>query len=583
MKLSTALSDNLPPESIVPAEVLSTLRTPKGYRLSSTGILRVTPRTRTARGYTTRLTSAPMLIVRRVTDILTGEASRQVVWYGPDGWTSRIVARDDLLRPAGLMSLVKYDAPITSLNSKRLVTYFAAMEAKNMEALPSLDCASRMGWLPDGSFLLPDLHFAPDDRPRDILLTPKGNRAKLATAWTPRGSWPAWLSTVEKVLDYPYMMIALYASAAAPILKILRLPGFIVDFSGETTGGKTTALRLAASVWGKPTDDYPTTLYSWDVSIPWVESAAGFLHSLPLILDDTKRARQKKVISDVIYAFCQGQGRGRATGDVPTWHSVLISSGEGAAPSYSNDAGTRARVLNLSGKPLGGHPQEGAKLSEDIQYALSSNYGHLGRRVIEYLVSNRENHEQLRKLFELAREEYASIAQSAVGRRHSAHLACLEVAASIVHQLGIPRPERDPFADLVKAAADAGNDADLPLAALYEVVSWTLTNQDHFWGRHDPACVSKYLPPKAPPTGWAGAWSPKDNWTFIGYTRSRLTELLDSFGHHADEVITAWNNRGWFDNAGRKQTSRVKRVGDHNLRCLCLTREMVELIANEMQ
>tara|TARA_R110000823_G_scaffold22893_19_gene68669 strand:+ start:510 stop:989 length:480 start_codon:yes stop_codon:yes gene_type:complete len=159
----------------------------------------------------------------------------------------------------------------------------------------------------------------------------------------------------------------------------------------------------------------------------------------------------------------------------------------------------------------------------------------------------------------------------------------LEVAASIVHQLGIPRPERDPFADLVKAAADAGNDADLPLAALYEVVSWTLTNQDHFWGRHDPACVSKYLPPKAPPTGWAGAWSPKDNWTFIGYTRSRLTELLDSFGHHADEVITAWNNRGWFDNAGRKQTSRVKRVGDHNLRCLCLTREMVELIANEMQ
>mgnify|MGYP003668970343 FL=1 len=207
-----------------------------------------------------------MLIVRRVTDILTGEASRQVVWYGPDGWTSRIVARDDLLRPAGLMSLVKYDAPITSLNSKRLVTYFAAMEAKNMEALPSLDCASRMGWLPDGSFLLPDLHFAPDDRPRDILLTPKGNRAKLATAWTPRGSWPAWLSTVEKVLDYPYMMIALYASAAAPILKILRLPGFIVDFSGETTGGKTTALRLAASVWGKPTDDYPTTLYSWDVS-----------------------------------------------------------------------------------------------------------------------------------------------------------------------------------------------------------------------------------------------------------------------------------------------------------------------------
>jgi len=583
VKLLKALADNLPPESIAPASVLSELQTPRGYRLTSEGIFKITARTRTARGQTSRITSAPMFIVRRVTDTLTGTASRQVAWYGPSGWTSRVVSRETLLSPSGLMSLVKYDAPITGSNSKRMVPYFAALEAKNMHAFPSLDCASRMGWLPDGSFLLPDIHFAPDDRPRDILLTPQGRDSLLAPAWTPSGSWAQWLSTVEKVLEYPYMMIALYASAAAPILRLLRLPGFIVDFSGETTGGKTTALRLAASVWGKPTDDFPTTLYSWDSSIPWVENTAGFLHSLPLILDDTKRARSSKLISDVIYAFCQGQGRGRARGPIPTWHSVLISSGEGSAYGYSNDAGTRARVLNLAGKPLGRDPQEGAKLSEDLQYALAANYGHLGRRLIEYLVSNRENHDQLRKLFELSREEYATIAQSAVGRRHAAHLACLEVAATIVHQLGIPRPKRDPFADLVKAAADAGNDADVPLAALYEVVSWSIKHEDHFWGRHDPACVSKYLPPKPPPTGWAGAWTPGDKWTYIGFTRNGLSDLLERLGHYPNEIITAWNNRGWFDNEGRKQISRVRRVGDHNLRCLCLKRDMVEIVLNEIR
>jgi uncharacterized protein (DUF927 family) len=249
-----------------------------------------------------------------------------------------------------------------------------------------------MGWLSDGSFILPDVHYTPDQEPTNFALTPPPGLEQLAKGWNSAGTWNDWIEAIRMIQPYPYMMIAIYASAAAPLLTVLRLPGFVVDFSGETSGGKTTALRLSASVWGKPADSYPTAMYSWDATKVWIERTTGYLHNLPLILDETKRVRHPRMIRDVIYDFCQGQGRGRGSVDgtrsMSSWRSILISSGEGAATSFSQDAGTRARVLSLKGKPLGSDPEQGGKISEDVQMMLADNYGHLGRKVAHYLVSN---------------------------------------------------------------------------------------------------------------------------------------------------------------------------------------------------
>jgi uncharacterized protein (DUF927 family) len=92
-------------------------------------------------------------------------------------------------------------------------------------------------------------------------------------------------------------------------------------------------LRVAASVWGYPADDDDEGyIYSWDSTKVWVERAAGFLHSVPLILDETKRVKNKQHVADVLYDFCSGKGRGRGTlqgiDKVNSWNTVLLSTGE---------------------------------------------------------------------------------------------------------------------------------------------------------------------------------------------------------------------------------------------------------------
>tara|TARA_R100000152_G_C6771115_1_gene197535 strand:- start:484 stop:1923 length:1440 start_codon:yes stop_codon:yes gene_type:complete len=479
------------------------------------------------------------------------------------------------------MSLADLEAPVNSITSGQVITYLAEFESENSHRFPAIRSASRMGWLPDGSFILPDVHYTPDDEPTRFALTAPPGLEQLSKGWGSAGTWNEWCNGVRQICEFPHMMISIYAAAAAPILTVLRLPGFVVDFSGETSGGKTTALRMAASVWGRPADSYPTAMYSWDATKVWIERTTGYLHNLPLILDETKRVRHPRMIRDVIYDFCQGQGRGRGSVDgtrsMASWRSVLISSGEGAATSFSQDAGTRARVLSLKGKPLGNNAEEGGKISENIQVILSDNYGHLGRRLAHYLVANTANHDQIRQVFKEARDRYSNIAQTAVARRHAAHLAVLEVTAQIVHQLDVPRPLEDPFARLIEAAADAGIDADRPFAAMQDIVSWCAANRTRFWGRHE----STSFGPRTPGNGWAGAWSDEEGWEFIAITTLTLRQILDELGHHPDEVITRWDERGWlFRGRGRNRT-KVVRVDGSPIRCYCIDRRAADLALDD--
>ena len=582
ISLATALDAAAPPPSVVDFTTLNNLRVPVGYSVDPSGVFKVAPAMDGSLSRS-RITAAPIFIVSRTEDVHTGEARRQVVWRGPSGWCSRTLDRRTILDASRIVALASLEAPVSSNHAATLVGYLADFEAENQHRFASVRSSVRMGWLPDGGFLLPDGHYAPDgSKDSPFALTPPAGFERMAHGWKPGGEWATWLTAAELITESPLMMIALYASAAAPLLTILNQTGFVVDFSGETSGGKTTALRMSASVWGKPSESYPTAMYSWDATKVWIERTAGFLHNLPLILDETKRAKHPNVIRDVIYDFCQGQGRGRGNPDgtraIDTWRSVLVSSGEGAATSFSEDAGTRARVLTLKGKPLGNDPRHGGAISEDLQGILKDNYGHLGRRIVLYLVGNKKHHDAIRAVFADARDRYATASTTADARRHAAHLAVLEVAAAIVHQLGVPRPTCDPMAHLFSTMTSAGLDADRPLAALQDVVSWCATNRIRFWGRHDTLANGNAM---IPHQGWAGAWGPGDDWEFIALTSMELRRLLESLGHHPAEVIERWDERGWIKRPDGRNRTRPIRIGGVQARCYCLAKAAVEIALND--
>ena len=578
--IDVMLDGGMPPPSVVTRQVLSTLRAPRGFEIDFNGVYRLSaqPDGTIAR---TRVALAPIFIAGRTVDVLTGETKRLLVWRGASGWRSRVVERRAILDTSKIIVLSNWDAPVSTNNALHMVSYLSEFDAENAHRFPVVQSASSMGWQPDGGFLLPDMYYSADSgNDRDFALTPPPGLETLSGGWKTKGTWDEWVQSMRLVEEFPYMFIAIYASAAAPLLEVLRIPGFVLDFSGETSGGKTTALRYAASVWGRPAESYPTAMYSWDATKVWIERTSGFLKNLPLILDETKRARHTRIVRDVIYDFCQGQGRGRGsvegTRHTESWRSILISSGEGAATSFSQDAGTRARVLSLKGKPLGDDIVVGSAASEDAQAMLANTYGHLGRRIVEYLVANQERHGDIRNVFQTAREKYSEIAKSAVARRHAGHLAALEVAASVVHSLGVPRPTVDPFTCLLESQEAAGLDADRPLMALQDFLTWCASNQKRFWGRADRDREGNV---KAPSQGWVGYWDQQNDWDAIAVTTTAFNNLMRELGHEPDEIITRWADRQWLKRGGGRQKarSRVVRVDGAPTRCYCIDRHAADM------
>ena len=167
------------------------------------------------------------------------------------------------------------------------------------------------------------------------------------------------------------------------------------------------------------------------------------------------------------------------------------------------------------------------------------------------------------------------MATTAVTRRMSSHIAALEVSAAIVHQLGVPKAECDPFGYLVEAAIQAGIEADRPLVALQDTLTWCASHKARFWGRNDKLSNGAAL---IPPAGWLGAWAGDPSWEYIAISSVELRKFLTSVGHHPGEVLERWDERGWLIRL-ETSTSRTRpvRLGGVQARCYCIHRHAANI------
>ncbi len=494
---------------------------------------------------------SPLLVVGRSWDIHSGETQLRLAWKRGTRWTFKTIMRSEAMDARPLVGLSRWDAPVSSRNAGTMVQYLTDFEAANMACLPIDQTTGHMGWQAAsgryGFVLGVNQHGLEDD---NVSLVPDDGLDQIADGWSSSGTWDGWVEAIEPAMSRPLLMLSLYASAASPLLGVLDAPNFIVDWSGETSRGKTTALRVGGSIWGKPDERAGGIVYSWDSTRVWIEQTAGFLHSLPLILDDTKRARYKSVVSQTLYDFAFGQGRGRgAPGGIrkqASWRSVMLTTGEAPATSFSEDAGTRARVLTLKGPPVGPQSSENARAAMSLRSNLMANYGHLGPRIVQYLV------------------------------RLAVYVAVLDVAASIIHSLGVPKPEVDPMKVLWSSVVEGSQDADRPTEAIRDLYGWAVANQTRFWGRHesDP----KDGTPRVPHGGWAGAWSSAEDGQ-LAVLPVIVRDLLNRWDYDVTSVIESWARRGWVLCNGRSRTRPVRMDGGRS-RCIVFDSPMLEALTS---
>lgn len=467
-----------------------------------------------------------------VTDTETEERWAEVVW--PRG-SVRLPLAELGSGASVAATLGGAGAAVHADNARPVARYLSESLWASGGSLPLIRTSGRLGWFPDG-FLHGDRWLG--DQARKIQFS---GPEELVRATEKRGTARRWREALEAVGHRPAAWIAVWSSAASPLLSWLGLTsGFIVDFSGQTSRGKTSILRLAASVWGRP--DQSGLLRSWDATTNYLEAYAAQLQNLPVLLDDTKQSKRKGQIAGVLYSHSYGQSKGRArpgrgaqsvdTRNSLRWLSILISTGEARITSYSEDEGARARCLCYEGAPLGSG-EEAWSLSE----ALADHYGHAGPILLESITGQAEHYRSRWKaLRDFWRAELASEGGAVAGRLGEL-LGLLALVREAFQGAGLPMPPEgcDPLGEAARFALAGAEDAERAVIALDDLRSYVLSRPAQVYGL---AAAEEYRKGSAP---WL-AKVDRDGRLCIVQTFAR--SWLRDHGHDPQAALTRWESAG---------------------------------------
>lgn len=591
-------------EELGRADLSGDLRVPDGWGCSQFGISHVVE---LKDGGTEErpITARPLIVTGLLLDVDSSRRELVIEWQRErGGWETATLPPSTTQDPRAFVALRDQGAPISLGNARRLAGWIDAFTEANASVLPAAASAKRLGWVGDGSrgFLWGDTLISQrGDRSTSLPPSEWGNgfvrlaipaddgRAQLAAGFHAKGTLDGWKQQVAiPLLDHPRVLIFIYASLAAAFLGpvIPDAPNAIVHLSGETSKGKTTTLRAGGSCWGRPDLDGEAVMRTWDASPSAIEQYAEVSSCVPLILDDTKRAMtrdpESKIVASMIYQVAAGQGRGRARPDgmrrMSTWRTILLSSGEAPATSHTNDAGARARVLEVHGAPL---PQNAAFVAS-LTAGLLDHYGHAGPEVVRHLAERPEAWPELRALYAERVAFWTSAAgDSQVAGRLAQTIALIELGAMALHDwLGVPRPAKgkDPLVEIALAGARSGSDqADRASAALAAVYGWSVQHQSEFWGRHqlidsnagdnDPGNA------RQPMRGWAGVWR-RNEWEEIAFVPDALRRILAHLDFAPADVLPLWKERGWLKQDGA-HLGTPRRVAGERQRCVVLSKDII--------
>lgn len=309
---------------------------------------------------------------------------------------------------------------------------------------------NRTGWHDAGAdgavFVLPDRAIGTGDE--WIYESESPSSVTFAT----RGTLKGWQDEVAALCrGNSRLLFAVSVSFAAPLLYLVGMDGGGFHYRSNSSDGKTTAQRVAASVCGGR--DY---LGSWRATDNAVESTALAHCDAPWLPDEMAQI-DPKFAGETVYMLANGQAKGRQQrmGGLrarATWRVLFLSSGEIGLLEHMSEAGKSPRAgqeIRLAeipadaGKGLGIFEElhgyaGGAELSKALTEAARRNYGGAFVAFLEKLA--RHQHEVADMAKEAQRKfQAAYLTDQAHGqaRRVADRFALVGTAGELAQRWGI--------------------------------------------------------------------------------------------------------------------------------------------------
>jgi len=281
-----------------------------------------------------------------------------------------------------------------SVRARNLLTAYIQTRAPDAFAI----CTDRVGWHA-GAFVLPTETIAAPDADRVVFQSdsPIENTFKI------RGAPEQWAERVGLLcIGNSRLVFAVACAFAGALLRPAGIESGGFHFRGDSSSGKTTALRMAASVWGGA-----SYLQRWRATDNAIEMIAAQHCDGLLILDELAQV-DPKTAGECAYLLANETSKSRATRNGATrprlsWRLLFLSAGELSLGDHMAEGGARrirpgqeVRLVDLpadAGMSIGIFETlhgraSAAGFADECTAQAAAVYGAVGRAWLDWCVSN---------------------------------------------------------------------------------------------------------------------------------------------------------------------------------------------------
>jgi len=255
----------------------------------------------------------------------------------PDGRTHRVVVPNVAMKKDGAEALgILMDRGCVPCRGTDLfLLEFLRRERPKTRAR----ITDRTGWHESGAFVLPTEAIGEEDEHVLFLTDAPG-----AHQFKKKGTADQWRDQVGALCaGNSRLVFGVSAALAAPLLHLAGAEGGGFHYRGGSSSGKTTILRVAASLCGPP--EY---MQRWRATDNGLEGLALAHSDCPLLLDELAQLDPKSA-GEVAYMLGNGSGKTRAarTGTLrerSQWRVLFQSAGEIGLADHMAEAGKRTKA-----------------------------------------------------------------------------------------------------------------------------------------------------------------------------------------------------------------------------------------------
>lgn len=198
-------------------------------------------------------------------------------------------------------------------------------------------CTPRIGWH-GNSFILPDCSIPETDEV--YLQSENTNFIGVRTA----GTLEEWQNHIAKPCrENSRLIFSLSCAFAASLLPLLHAESGGFNLKGASSIGKSTALAVAASVWGSP-----KFIHQWKSTGNALEAIAEARNHSLLCLDELSQVDGKEA-GEIAYMLANGSGKNRMSKNGSLrkkyeWNLLFLSTGELSIADKIKEAGKKVQA-----------------------------------------------------------------------------------------------------------------------------------------------------------------------------------------------------------------------------------------------